>query len=240
MTQSSHQFPDSLASYFDAYNELGGVELLDAVIGNPDFGRIAIVSSFGADSAVLLSLVAEIDSSLPVIFLDTGKHFPDTLAYVEKLAAKIGIEDLRIRRPDSKKVSIRDRTSDLWRSSPDACCDLRKIKPLESALQGFDSWISGRKRHHGGDRSGLDSVEWLDGRYKINPLAHWSPEQIKIELRRRDLPAHPLLEQGYPSIGCAPCTRAVGPGEDARAGRWAGQDKTECGIHHAPWYGANI
>ena len=240
MTQLGNRVPDRLASEFESFNNLSGSELLGALIGSPDFGRIAVVSSFGVDSAVLLSLVAEIDSSLPVIFLNTGKHFSETLAYVEKLAAEIGIEDLRIQRPDLNEIHIHDHTGDLWQSSPDACCNLRKTLPLEKALEGFDSWISGRKRHHGGDRSGLQSVEWMDGRYKINPLAHWTPEQIREEFNRRNLPPHPLVEQGYPSIGCAPCTRAIRSGEDLRAGRWAGQEKTECGIHNAPWKGMNI
>ena len=175
MTQLGNRVPDRLASEFESFNNLSGSELLAALIGSPDFGRIAVVSSFGVDSAVLLSLVAEIDSSLPVIFLNTGKHFSETLAYVEKLAAEIGIEDLRIQRPDLNEIHIHDHTGELWQSSPDACCNLRKTLPLEKALEGFDSWISGRKRHHGGDRSGLQSVEWMDGRYKINPLAHWTP-----------------------------------------------------------------
>jgi len=240
MIQPETQIPDRLASGFEPYNDLGGAELLAALIGDPMFGRIAVVSSFGVESAVLLSLVAAIDSSLPVIFLNTGKHFPETLDYVEKLATEIGIEDLRIQRPDLDELQIHDHTGDLWKSSPNACCELRKTIPLNKALEGFDSWISGRKRYHGDDRSGLDSVEWVNGRYKINPLAHWAPEQIRQEFKLRDLPAHPLLKQGYQSIGCAPCTRATRSGEGPRDGRWADQGKIECGIHNRPVQGLNI
>ncbi len=222
------------------YKDLEGKELLSAVLGAEHFGEIAAVSSFGADSAVLLSLIAEVNPSVPVVFLETGKHFPETQDYMETLRRKLGLMEVRLIGPNPGDLNRADPDGELWQSSTDACCEIRKVIPLARALKGFDSWISGRKRFHGSDRSGIDSVEWTDGKFKINPLAHWSPDQIKSEFISRDLPEHPLVAQGYPSIGCAPCTRPVAPGEDARAGRWADSEKTECGIHKAPWYGANI
>ncbi len=233
--------PDQFADcVIEQYSDLTDIELLREVIGNEGFGQIGAVSSFGADSALLLAMIVEIDASIPVIFLDTGKHFPETTDYVQSLSQMLGLENIHYRRPDLAEVKIHDTIGDLWESSVDACCDLRKVGPLEKALAGFDSWISGRKRFHGTDRSGLQSVEWSDGRYKINPLAHWTVDQIRREFKARDLPQHPLVAQGFPSIGCAPCTRAVAPGDDVRSGRWADLEKTECAIHSQPWIGANI
>jgi phosphoadenosine phosphosulfate reductase len=224
----------------EKYEALQDVALLEAALNDEAFGAIGVVSSFGADSALLLAMVAEVEAATPVIFLDTGKHFPETTDYVQSLSQTLGLENVHYRRPDLAELKIHDTIGDLWQSSVDACCDLRKVRPLEKALVGFDSWISGRKRFHGGDRSGLKSVEFTEGRYKINPLAHWSAERIKTEFSARDLPQHPLVAKGYLSIGCQPCTRAVAPGEDARSGRWADSDKTECGIHDKPWMGENI
>lgn len=222
------------------YNDLEGKDLLSTIMGANHFGSIAAVSSFGADSAVLLALIAEVDPSIPVLFLETGKHFQETLDYVETMRRRLGLMEVRLIGPHPSDISRADPDGELWQSSTDACCDIRKVVPLARALSGFDSWISGRKRFHGADRTGISSVEWTEGKFKINPLAHWSPDEIKSEFISRDLPEHSLVSQGYPSIGCAPCTRPVEPGEDARAGRWADSDKTECGIHKAPWYGANI
>lgn len=231
---------ESVQSLIEKYGELRDVALLEAVLADDRFGVIGAVSSFGADSALLLSMLAEADSAVPVIFLDTGKHFPETTEYVQRLGQILGLENVHYRRPDLAEVKIHDTIGDLWQSSIDACCDLRKVRPLEKALAEFDSWISGRKRFHGADRSGLKSVELSEGKFKINPLAHWTAEDIAVEFKARDLPQHPLVTQGFLSIGCAPCTRAVAPGEDARAGRWANSEKTECGIHTTPWMGENI
>ena len=205
--------------------------LLRALIRERFAGRIALVSSFGAESAVLLHLAAGIDPALPVIFLDTGKLFPETLAYRDRLVARFGLRDVRAARPDPAA----DPTGTLWRDDPDGCCGLRKVAPLEAALAPFDAWISGRKRFHGGERSTLPPVEFgADWRIRINPLAGWSAGEIAVCFAANDLPAHPLLARGYRSIGCAPCTRPVRDGEDPRAGRWAGLAKTECGIHRSP------
>lgn len=195
-------------------------------------GRIAMVSSFGAESVALLHMVARVDASTPVIFLDTEMLFPETLAYQRRVAAHLGLSDLRVIHPDADELASKDAAGDLHLGDPDACCDLRKTRPLEHALQGFDGWITGRKRYQSGARAALPLFETDGaGRLKLNPLADWGPGQAGDYIRTHDLPPHPLVAQGYPSIGCAPCTSPVAEGEDARAGRWRGSAKTECGIH---------
>ncbi len=194
-----------------------------------DAGRIALVSSFGADSVVLLHMVAVTDRDLPVIFVDTGMLFTETLVYQQEVAERLGLRDLRIIHADAG----RDTDGTLHRRDPDACCALRKTRPLQAALEGFDGWITGRKRFQAGSRAALDFFEVEDGtgRIKINPLAHWAVEDLRTYMEENRLPRHPLVARGYPSIGCAPCTTPVTPGEDPRAGRWRGQTKEECGIH---------
>lgn len=217
------------------YGHLTGEPLLRAMLRHEFRGRTAVVSSFGAESALILALVAGIDPDTPVIFLDTGKHFPETVAYRDQLTAYLGLTDVRSVQPPTAKLSSGDPDGLLWEQHPDACCHLRKIVPLERALRGFDAWITGRKRFQSGQRADLPTIEVVDGRCKINPLANWPLAQVASEFRARDLPAHPLVAQGYPSIGCAPCTSRVERGAAPRAGRWAGTDKTECGIHRAAW-----
>jgi phosphoadenosine phosphosulfate reductase len=196
--------------------------------------RIALVSSFGADSAVLLHLVAQADPAMPVLLLDTGKLFAETLAHCGRLTRRLGLRDLRVVRPDPKEVAAIDLFGGLWKADPDRCCALRKTAPLHRALMGFDAWISGRKRHQASTRATLPLFEGDGaGRIKINPLAGWSAEDLAAYRVEHDLPSHPLVAEGYPSIGCRPCTSRVLPGEDARAGRWRGRGKTECGIHCA-------
>jgi phosphoadenosine phosphosulfate reductase len=195
-------------------------------------GRIALVSSFGTESAVLLHMVAEIDRSTPVIFLDTGKLFPETLAYRDQLVAQLGLLDVRNARPDAARIAALDPRGTLWVTDPVMCCWQRKVEPLDAALEGFDAWITGRKRHQANTRREMPMIErGEDGRTKINPLANWNAETIAAYFERHDLPRHPLQVQGFASIGCATCTRPVKPGEDPRAGRWSGRSKTECGIH---------
>ncbi|KDU94572.1 phosphoadenosine phosphosulfate reductase [Komagataeibacter rhaeticus] len=195
-------------------------------------GRIALVSSFGAESAVMLALAAEIDPDVPVLFLQTGQHFPETLEYRQELARVLGLRDVRDLHPAEKQIEKRDPQGQLWAFDPDACCALRKVEPLDEAMIPFDAWITGRKRSQAATRQGLPVVEEAaGGRIKINPLIAWTPRELDAEITRRNLPRHPLTLRGYPSIGCAPCTRPVAEGEDPRQGRWAGQAKTECGIH---------
>jgi phosphoadenosine phosphosulfate reductase len=210
--------------------------LLQCVLKEEFPGRVAVVSSFGVESAVILSLVSEVDSATPVIFLETGKHFPETLAYRDKLARRLKLSDVRDIKPDAIELVANDPAGDLWQRDTDACCGIRKVVPLSRALSNFDAWITGRKRHHGAERVNLALVEASEGRFKINPLADWSSEEIAADFQAQNLPVHPLALEGYRSIGCAPCTRRTQDGEDARAGRWSGTDKTECGIHRAPWF----
>ncbi len=194
-------------------------------------GRIAVVSSFGADSAVLLALVAQIDPTTPVVFVDTRQHFRETLAYRDTLAGVLGLTDVRSVGPTAAAVADSDPGAELWRYDADACCAFRKVAPLERALAPFDAWISGRKRHQSAIRASLPVREAAGGKVKINPLAAWSAADVEAEMVARGLPRHALSLAGYPSIGCATCTRAVAAGDDPRSGRWAGTGKTECGIH---------
>ena len=212
--------------------------LLAAVIDEGLARRIAVVSSFGTESAVLLYLVSRVAPSLPVLFLDTGKMFPETLAYRDTLIERFGLTGVRTITPDPALIFSRDSNGLRWSYDPDGCCDLRKVVPLETALTDFDSTITGRKGFQSATRSGLAHFE-LDilgpgDRLKVNPLAGWDKARLDHWFETHDLPRHPLEAQGYLSIGCAPCTSIVKPGEDPRAGRWRGWDKVECGIHGEP------
>jgi phosphoadenosine phosphosulfate reductase len=195
--------------------------------------RLALVSSFGTESAVLLAASAAVDPTIPVLLIDTGYLFPETLAYRDALAARLGLTDVRAIHPDADEVAAEDSDGDLFARDPDACCALRKVRPLARGLSGFDAWINGRKRFQGGDRAAIPLVEADGTRLKFNPLAVLSPEAIAARFRAAGLPPHPLERHGFRSIGCMPCTTAARPGEDARAGRWRGRGKVECGIHVA-------
>jgi phosphoadenosine phosphosulfate reductase len=206
-------------------------QLLSAAIRELFPGRIAVVSSFGAESAVLLHFVAAIDPATPVLFIDTGRHFPETLQYRDRLAAHLRLRDVRSIGPTADEIARLD--PDISRSvwDPDGCCAFRKTGPLQRALEGFDAWISGRKRFQSRTRLDLTAFEADERHVKINPLASWSAADLAAYAAEHGLPAHPLVAQGFASIGCAPCTSQVRPGEEPRAGRWRGFDKTECGIH---------
>jgi phosphoadenosine phosphosulfate reductase len=193
--------------------------------------RIALVSSFGAESVVLLHLVAEVDRSVPVIFLDTGKLFPETLQYRDRLIDRLGLTDVRVVHPDPARLAAKDRFGALWMTNADLCCHIRKTEPLQRALSGMDAWFTGRKRFQSDVRSRLTLFEADGARIKVNPLANWAAADLKAYALKHDLPEHPLVARGFPSIGCVPCTTKVAAGEDARAGRWRGTDKAECGIH---------
>ncbi len=194
-------------------------------------GRIALVSSFGADSAVLLHMVSTIDRATPVIFVDTGHLFPETLAYRDELAALLGLTDVQAASPSEEDLAAEDPDAFLWSSDPDRCCTVRKVQPLGRAVAGYEAWITGRKRFQSDTRASLPLFEAEGERTKINPLAGWDATRLLAYLDAHDLPRHRMVAKGYPSIGCIPCTSAVRPGEDARAGRWRGKSKTECGIH---------
>lgn len=207
------------------------VEMLETLFAEKPFEQVGVVSSFGAESAVLLHLIARIDKSLPLIFVNTQKMFGETLAYRDELSERLGFTDLRVYRPDPYLLAQKDETGLRWSYDPDGCCDLRKSEPLRRALAGFDAWFSGRKAYQSATRNALPRFEIDEGRLKINPLADWDKARLDAYFEEHKLPRHPLEAQGYPSIGCAPCTTKVLPGEDPRSGRWKGWDKTECGIH---------
>ncbi|HXC29991.1 MAG TPA: phosphoadenylyl-sulfate reductase [Stellaceae bacterium] len=231
-TPTSPSSGDRLEELTGRYRGLDGAALLQPLVEREFPGRLAVVSSFGAESAVILAQIAEIDRDTPVLFLDTGKLFGETLQYRDRLVALLGLRDVRTLVPDSRQLATADPHGMLWLADPDACCALRKVEPLEAALAGFDAWVSGRKRYHGGARTALPLFETDNrGLIKINPLAGWSKGRIEAEFAIRNLPHHPLEAQGYLSIGCITCTDRVRPGEDMRAGRWRDLSKTECGIH---------
>jgi phosphoadenosine phosphosulfate reductase len=197
-------------------------------------GRIALVSSFGADSAVLLHMVAEIDKKTPVVFVDTGQLFPETLAYRDELCGRLGLTDVIAASPDEQLLAAEDPEKFLFASDPDRCCDIRKVRPLAEAMDEFDAWITGRKGFQSATRATLPLFEAEGERIKVNPLVGWSARDVLKYIADAGLPRHPLVAKGFPSIGCLPCTSPVKPGEDERAGRWRGRGKIECGIHVGP------
>jgi phosphoadenosine phosphosulfate reductase len=193
--------------------------------------RLALVSSFGTESAALLKVMADVDPAIPVIFLDTGWLFEETLAYRDTLIATLGLRDVRSIKPLEETLSREDPDRELWFSGPDACCRIRKVEPLQRALAPFSAWINGRKRFQGGLRADIPVVEDDGNRLKFNPFANVSREEIEAIYGLAKLPPHPLVASGYLSVGCMPCSSRTSAGEDARAGRWRGRAKTECGIH---------
>lgn len=193
--------------------------------------RIAAVSSFGADSAVLLHLIAEVDKSLPIVFLDTGKHFGETLEYRDALVSDLGLSGLRVVEPEPVALSAADPRGDLFGADTEACCAVRKVEPMARGVAPFAAWFTGRKRFQAATRASLPVFEAVGPRIRINPLADWDADRLAAYADAHALRLNPLVPYGYLSIGCFPCTRAVEAGENARAGRWAGQAKTECGIH---------
>lgn len=204
--------------------------------------KLALVSSFGAESAVLLHLAAQLKPDIPVLFLDTGMLFGQTLDYRKSLAARLGLTDVRDLRPHFQDLAVVDPEAKLWETDTDACCNLRKVAPLDRALGGFEAWITGRKRFHGGDRMNLRVVEQDATHVKFNPLANWGKAELEAYAQQHRLPTHPLVAQGFPSIGCWPCTHPVEDGGNVRSGRWQGSQKSECGIHlaRAPGFVANV
>jgi phosphoadenosine phosphosulfate reductase len=194
-------------------------------------GKSAVVSSFGAESVVLLKLVADIDPNTPILFLNTGKLFGETLRYRDRLQDVLGLGDVRSLAPSLEAREKNDPDGTLWSRDTDSCCDFRKTIPLNKALEPFTAQITGRKRFQTRERATMQPVEFFEPRYRFNPLWQWDLQQLEAFIERNNLPRHPLVEDGYPSIGCMPCTRRVQAGEDYRAGRWSGLDKDECGIH---------
>jgi phosphoadenosine phosphosulfate reductase len=194
-------------------------------------GRTAVVSSFGAESAVLLHMVAAIDPHTPILFLNTGKLFGETLRYRDRLQDVLGLGDVRSLAPTREARDTLDPEGDLWLKNGDACCNFRKVIPLAQALAPFEAQVTGRKRFQTRERASMQAVEYFEGRFRFNPLWQWTLPELEAYSAAHNLPRHPLVEDGYPSIGCMPCTRRVQAGEDYRSGRWADSEKDECGIH---------
>lgn len=216
----------------DRYRHHAAIEVLRRAVTDPDLGKVALVSSFGAESVVLLHMVSVVAPGLPVLFIDTQMLFPETLAYQRDVAAKLGLTNVQVITATETEIAAHDPDGTLHKVNPDACCDFRKTVPLERVLSGYDAWITGRKRFQNGQRAALEFFEpEPPARLRVNPLAHWRPEDVQDYMIENRLPRHPLVAKGYPSIGCAPCTSPVAPGEDPRSGRWRGQEKSECGIH---------
>lgn len=210
-------------------------EMLADLVEGDLAGDVATVSSFGAESAVLLHLLAEVKPDIPVLFLDTGKHFAETIAYRDLVVDRLGLTNLQVLSPDPADIADKDESGLRWSYDPDGCCEIRKVKPLAKALGQFDASFTGRKAFQSATRANLPRFEIdtsdASGRLKINPLIDWDASRIEAHMIQHDLPRHPLVARGFPSIGCEPCTHKVAPGEDPRSGRWKGWDKTECGIH---------
>jgi phosphoadenosine phosphosulfate reductase len=205
--------------------------IIEAALNTVGRDRLALVSSFGTESAALLKVMADVDPAIPVVFLDTGWLFEETLAYRDTLIATLGLRDVRSMKPSEEALSRQDPDRELWFSDPDACCRIRKVEPLARALKPFAAWINGRKRFQGGARAEIPVVEEDGEKLKFNPFANVAREEIEAIYKLAKLPPHPLLASGYHSVGCMPCSSRSTSDEDARAGRWRGRAKTECGIH---------
>ena len=214
-----------------ALRDASPAEVIETALKTVGREHLALVSSFGTESAALLKVMADVDPSIPVVFLDTGWLFEETLAYRDTLIATLGLTDVRSIKPLEEALSRQDPERELWFSDPDACCRIRKVEPLARALKPFSAWINGRKRFQGGARAEIQVVEDDGAKLKFNPFANVSREEIEAIYRMAKLPPHPLVASGYLSVGCMPCSSRTAPGEDARAGRWRGQAKRECGIH---------
>lgn len=224
-----------VAALNDRYRHHSATSVMRHALTDADVGQLALVSSFGAESVVLLHMLSITRRDTPVIFIDTRLLFTETLVYQQELAERLNLGNVRIHQVRHLDLATEDRDTTLHMRDTDACCDLRKTRVLNTALDGFDGWVTGRKRFQGGDRAALDFFEVEDGtgRIKVNPLAHWAPEDIRDYMEENRLPRHPMVARGFPSIGCMPCTSPVREGEDQRAGRWRDTTKTECGIHFA-------
>lgn len=213
------------------YGPLGPQDVIARALEQAFPGGVAVVSSFGADSAVLLHMIAGVDRAVPVLFLDTGKHFGETIEYRDALAADLGLTDIRVIHPIQESLAAVDPDGVLHRTDTEACCGVRKVEPMARSVEPFGAWFTGRKRFQASTRAALPVFEAVGPRIRINPLARWGTAELAEYMRAHQLRENPLVAYGYLSIGCFPCTQPVKPGEDARSGRWAGQAKTECGIH---------
>lgn len=221
----------SAVEFDRALRDASPAEVIAAALKAVGRDKLALVSSFGTESATLLKVMADVDPAIPVIFLDTGWLFEETLAYRDTLVATLGLKDVRSIKPAEEALTREDPDRDLWFSDPDACCRIRKVEPLARALKPFSAWLNGRKRFQGNTRADIPVVEDDGARLKFNPFANVSREQLEAIFVGAKLPRHPLAASGFRSVGCMPCTSRTTEGEDERAGRWRGRAKTECGIH---------
>ncbi|MEK7799636.1 MAG: phosphoadenylyl-sulfate reductase, partial [Acidobacteriota bacterium] len=196
-------------------------------------GSLTLACSFGAEDVALVDMVARIDSSVTVFYLDTDYLFPETFEVKDRIAERYGIRPVAVK----PLLTIEEQSSlhgpDLFARQPDACCKIRKVEPLRRHLGGFQAWITGIRRDQAPTRAHAGQVEWdkVFSLVKLNPLARWKSEDVWAYIRTHDVPYNLLHDRSYPSIGCYPCTRQVKPGEDPRAGRWANFQKKECGLH---------
>ena len=223
--------PSQAAALDRALRDASPAKVIETALQTVGREHLALVSSFGTESAALLKVMADVDPAIPVVFLDTGWLFEETLAYRDTLIATLGLRDVRSIKPLEQTLSQQDPDRELWFSDPDACCRIRKVEPLARALKPFAAWINGRKRFQGGARAGIPVVEEDGAKLKFNPFANVSREEIEAIYKLAKLPPHPLVASGYLSVGCMPCSSRTAPDENARAGRWRGRSKTECGIH---------
>lgn len=212
-------------------------DILGVALDREAMGEAALVTSFGTESAVLLHMAAEIRDDVEVLFVDTLKHFPETLEYKSQLTERLGLKCVRDIKPDADDLLAKDPKGIRWSYDPDQCCALRKVTPLETMLSGFPGWITGRKGFQNSEREAVAPFEQVGEQWRANPLYNWSKQDLEDYFEKHDLPRHPLEAEGYLSVGCAPCTSKVLPGEDIRAGRWRAFDKSECGIHGLPGKG---
>lgn len=228
------QFVSPEAHYSDLVNAHPRVVLEWAA---STIDRLAVATSFQASGLVILHLLRDLRPDLPVLFLNTGFHFPETLAFRDRLIEEWDLKLVELTGAH-KTVAEQNRIHgpELFKTDPDRCCFINKVEPLQQALEEYDGWISGLRRDQSPLRADTPVVEAQllpsgNEVLKIHPLAAWSRSDVDSYLREHDIPTHPLLDKGFASIGCFPCTRAIAPGEDERAGRWDGITKTECGIH---------
>ncbi len=223
--------PSQAAVLDRALRDASPAKVIETALATVGREHLALVSSFGTESAALLKVMADVDPAIPVVFLDTGWLFEETLAYRDTLIATLGLRDVRSIKPLEQTLSQQDPDRELWFSDPDACCRIRKVEPLARALRPFSAWINGRKRFQGGARAEIPVVEDDGAKLKFNPFANVSRDDIEAIYKLAKLPPHPLVASGYLSVGCMPCSSRTALDEDARAGRWRGRAKTECGIH---------
>lgn len=232
--ETSDRSPEELrelVSHWGAELELAPAETIIEWAAATFGDRFCVTSSMG--DAVLAHVASKVVPGIDVVFLDTGYHFVETIGTRDAVASTLDVNLLTITPVQSTAQQDAQYGKDLYKTDPDLCCALRKVKPLADSLASYDAWATGLRRAETHNRVIAPVIGWdaKKGKVKVSPLARWSDEQVERYIAENGVLVNPLVYDGYPSIGCAPCTRRVAPGEDARSGRWAGTNKTECGIH---------